>query len=112
MKNFLLTPPIAFIILLAAAIAISRLLSILSFKRKDERGAAGTSYACGEDTYTPYVQPEYSQFFPFAFFFTMLHVITLMIATVPMETFRTFAIAVFYIAGAIIGLLILFRRDQ
>ena len=111
MKNLLLTPPIAFIILLAAAVAISRLLSLLSFKRKDRPQDAGTSYACGEDTYTPYVQPEYGQFFPFAFFFTILHVVTLMIATVPMETFRTFAIAVFYIARAIIGLFILFRSD-
>jgi NADH-quinone oxidoreductase subunit A len=112
MQNFLLTPPIAFVILLAAAIGISRLLSVLSFKGKDRPQGAGTSYACGEDTYSPYVQPEYGQFFPFAFFFTILHVITLMIATVPMQTLRTFAMAVFYIAGAIIGLFILFRRDQ
>ena len=68
------------------------------------------SYACGEDVPTHLIQPDYTQFFPFAFFFTILHVIALIAATVPFETFETFTIAVIYILGAIVGLSILFRR--
>ena len=34
----------------------------------------------------PSVQPDYGQFFPFAFFFTILHVVALMVATVPAGT--------------------------
>ncbi len=48
--------------------------------------------------------------FPFAFFFTILHVVALVIATVPTETIETFAIAVVYVVGAIIGLFILLRK--
>ena len=56
------------------------------------------------------IQPDYSQFFPFAFFFTMLHVVALMIATVPVGTETPFLLPVVYVIGAIIGLVILLRK--
>jgi len=111
MNNILLAPPVAFILILAAMILLARALSAISFKNKGKAVEdIGKSYACGEDVPTHLMQPDYSQFFPFAFFFTVLHVITLMIATVPMETMESFSIAVIYILGAIVGLSILFRR--
>ena len=67
-------------------------------------------YACGEDLPTAMIQPDYSQFYPFAFYFTILHVVALMIATVPTATIETFLIAVVYILGAIIGLVVLYAR--
>ena len=48
--------------------------------------------------------------FPFAFYFTILHVVALMAATVPVETLGTFLIAVVYVAGGIVGLFVLYRR--
>ena len=111
MNNILLSPPIAFSMLLAVILVISGLLSKLSYKRKDALGAVGEAYACGEDNYSTFVQPDYTQFFPFAFFFTILHVVALIIATVPKQTLQAFAIAVVYIIGAVIGLFILFRKD-
>jgi len=110
MGKILLSPPIVFIILLGWTITIASLLSKLSFKVKNRPDDIGKSYACGEDVPTHLMQPDYSQFFPFAFFFTILHVITLMIATVPVETFESFFIALIYIVGAVTGLIILFRR--
>jgi len=55
-------------------------------------------------------QPDYSTFFPFAFFFTLAHVATLIMTTVPVESLMTFILASIYIIGAVWGLYILFRR--
>lgn len=112
MGNILLSPPAAFLVLLFAMIGVSWLLKAFSYKRKDAAGAIGEPYACGEEKYSTLVQPEYGQFFPFAFFFTILHVLALIIATVPKETLQTFVIALMYVVGAIVGLFILFRKDK
>ncbi|MDD5594035.1 MAG: hypothetical protein PHG97_04800 [Candidatus Margulisbacteria bacterium] len=113
MRELLLSPPIAFIIILTVSLVMSYFSSSLSFKRKQgEAGALTESYACGEEVPTGRVQPDYSQFFPFAFFFTILHVVTLVVATVPTETAGSAAIAVIYIAGALLGLFILFGRNN
>ncbi|MDD5496565.1 MAG: hypothetical protein PHP46_05645, partial [Candidatus Omnitrophica bacterium] len=82
-SKLILTPPVAFIVILVTTILVSDLLSRLSFKRKEQPEGMGKSYACGEDTLHHLVQPDYSQFFPFAFFFTILHVVALMVTTVP-----------------------------
>ncbi len=110
MDKMLLSPPVAFLIMLGVTILLASALSKLSLKPKKHGEGEGKSYACGEDVPTNLMQPDYSQFFPFAFFFTVLHVVALMIATVPIETMESFAIAVIYIAGALVGMAILFRR--
>ena len=106
----ILTPPLAFIIVLAITVLMSSLLSKLSFKAKKGEDASTTSYSCGEEGLTPFIQPDYAQFFPFAFFFTILHVTALIITTVPVETLESLSIAVVYLAGAMTALFILFRR--
>lgn len=110
LNNNILTPPVAFIIVLIITVIVSGLLSKLSFKAKKGEDASTTSYSCGEEGLTPFIQPDYAQFFPFAFFFTILHVTALMIATVPMETLGSLSIAIVYLAGAMTALFILFRR--
>lgn len=110
MNNILLSPPAAFVIVLVSMTAFSGLLSALSVKTKKHSQGTGKSYACGEDVPTNMMQPDYSQFFPFAFFFTLLHVFALTIATVPELTSSSMILAVIYITAAITGLVILFRR--
>ena len=110
MAHLLLTPPVAFLIVLTAMLLFSRFLSTLSCRPTTHGEGEEKSYACGEDVPTNLMQPDYSQFFPFAFFFTILHVFTLIIATVPALTLGSFAIALIYILAAITGLVILFRR--
>ena len=113
MRNLLLTPPVAFIIVLAVSLLLSALSGPLAFKRKTGiPGPLTDSYACGEEVPSPRVQPDYSQFFPFAFFFTILHVVTLMVATVPTATAGSFLIAVIYLSGALLGLFLLFGRNN
>jgi NADH-quinone oxidoreductase subunit A len=110
MNNWLLLPPIAFCLLLA----VTAVLGVL-FRRLAPRGADSVgktkAYACGEDVVTNRVQPSYSQFFPFAFFFTIMHVVALMLATVPAGGLKKFVgIAVLYLLAALSGLSILFRE--
>ena len=109
-EKILFSPPGAFIITLFVVAILAKLFgSCASGKRKDQTDAK-KAYACGEDFEGHFIQPDYSQFFPFAFFFTILHVVALVIATVPEETVQIFAIAVVYLLAAIIGLLILLRK--
>jgi len=111
MSEWIFFPPVAFIIILGLVMLFSRLLNRLSFKASHKAGnGSGKAYACGEDIPGQKVQVNYGQFFPFAFFFTILHVLALMVATVPMQTINSFFIAVVYIIGAVTGLVVLFRR--
>jgi NADH:ubiquinone oxidoreductase subunit 3 (subunit A) len=105
----LLLPPVAFAVILFAVVAFSGALSMLALKTK--RAAEGlAAYACGEDIPSHMMQPDYSQFFPFAFFFTILHVAALMVITVPAATTATFVIAVVYIMGAVVASSVLYGK--
>jgi NADH-quinone oxidoreductase subunit A len=110
MNTLILSPPIAFIISLLLALYLSYVLSKLAFQEKDRPKGQGKSYACGENIPDQMMEVDYSQFFPFAFYFTILHVVALMLATVPAVKGAVLSIALIYIIGAIIGLLVLYRR--
>jgi NADH-quinone oxidoreductase subunit A len=106
----LLSPLLAFPIVLAAAAALSFGLSRLAFKRRTLADGSGEPYASGQDFSHHMIQPDYGQFLPFAFFFTILHVIALMATTVPVETLSSFTIAIVYLCCAVMALLVLYRR--
>ena len=106
MRNLLLAPPLAFLVFFILSILISFLAKLLSAKGKDSIGK-NKPYACGEETTQNKVQPDYTQFFSFAFFFTIMHVVALIIATVP----TGFSIMpIIYIGVAVVTLFMLFRR--
>jgi NADH-quinone oxidoreductase subunit A len=109
-ENNFLVPPIAFLILLLTIVLLSYLFSKLAFRKNDASEESKKAYSCGEEFSGHLIQPDYSQFFPFAFFFTVLHVVDMVIATIPAATPENFAIAVVYILGGIIGLFILMRK--
>jgi NADH:ubiquinone oxidoreductase subunit 3 (subunit A) len=106
----LLTPPIAFVIAFLVVLGLLSALAGLTFKGKRRTGGVTAPYACGEDFPAHMIQPNYSQFLHFAFFFTILHVVALTIATVPVEIEGTLVFAGLYILGAITGLVVLYRR--
>jgi hypothetical protein len=108
--TLLLIPPVALTLVLVFAWAFSAALSPLAFKRKGPRGALDKPYAGGENLEKHRVQPDYRQFFPFALFFTILHVVTLVVATSPTRLAGSLAFAVLYVLGALLALYILFRR--
>ena len=106
----LLSPPLALLIVLAAAATLSFGLSRLGVKRRASADASGEPYACGENLPSHMIQPDYGQFLPFAFFFTILHVIALMATTVPIETLSSFTIALVYLLCALVVLAVLYAR--
>jgi NADH-quinone oxidoreductase subunit A len=108
--GLLLSPPVVFIILLATVLGVAHLLRRFSFVPANLAAGTMKPYACGEDLPDHLIQPDYSQFFPFAFYFTILHVAAMMAATVPSSTISAFAVAGIYLAGAGVGLLVLYRR--
>jgi NADH-quinone oxidoreductase subunit A len=107
-SEILLSAPVAFIIVLAAAGGIYYLLGRLAVEGKASKGK-GRPYACGEEQPAEQGIPDYGQFFPFAFFFTILHVVALTVATVPAVTAGNLMIAIFYVASALVGLSVLYR---
>jgi len=112
MAKYLLTPPVAFIIILLMSWLLSFFSARIAYKPKDTQEGTGKAYACGEDTYDAMVRPDYSQFFIFAYFFTLAHVAVLIVATMPKGEPDVFGIAFMYIVAVIISLLILFRRGR
>jgi len=110
LATLLLIPPVALTLFVVLAWLFSASLSPLALKRKGPRGALDKPYAGGENLEKHRVQPDYSQFFPFAFFFTILHVVTLIVATSPTGIGGSMAFAILYVFGALLALYILFRR--
>jgi NADH:ubiquinone oxidoreductase subunit 3 (subunit A) len=109
MSGLLLTPPVSFIIILIVSWLLSYASSFLSFKTKHAPEGLRKPYASGEDTYDNMARPDYSQFFVFAFFFTLAHVATLIITTMPKGMLEVFFIAITYVTAVLISLVILFR---
>ena len=110
MQNWLLLPPIVFALVLLLSMVLSKLSKSLAYRDNSAPGGKYKSYACGENVDHPRLQPDYGQFFPFAFFFTIMHVVALVIATVPHEAAKTGLIAALFIVCAISGIFILFRK--
>lgn len=105
MNSMLLSPPLAFLIVLVLSLILSRVFSSFSVEGTSSPGKF-EAYACGEDTFSNRVRPDYGEFFPFAFFFTIMHVIALIITTVPSGVY---GLPLLYLLVAVLALLILFR---
>jgi NADH:ubiquinone oxidoreductase subunit 3 (subunit A) len=106
----LLCPPAAFLVILAASGLMSVVFSGLALRSKNKAPGKTKAYACGEDVANHHAQPEYSQFFPFAFFFTIMHVVALIVATVPVANGSVVLLAGLYLLAAVTGLFILYRN--
>lgn len=110
MNNWLFVPPVTFGLLLLTV----TILEVVS-RRLAPRGTVSPgktkAYACGEDPVSDRIQPSYGEFFPFAFFFTIMHVVTLILAMVPQNDLANFVgVAALYLLTLISGLFILFRE--
>ena len=104
--EYLLYPPITFAIFLSVVFIIYRLVKALGQKSRPEAGKL-KAYACGEDIPGSKVQLGYN-FFHIAFFFTVLHFVALIIATIPGGNLALFGIL--YLVVVLITIII-FLRD-
>ncbi len=79
-----------------------------SYAAKTEAGERELEpYACGQRDYESYVNPDYTQFFRYAFVFSVLHVLALVVATAPWEAM---GLPLAYVAAGILTLSIIFRK--
>lgn len=69
--------------------------------------SARDPYACGQRDFESYVNPDYTQFFRYAFVFSVMHVLTLVVATAPKDASLMPAA---YIACGVLTLAIIFRK--
>ncbi len=106
----LMFPPVTFVIVLLFALCLSEFFSGWAPSPKTEAGSGKNKpYACGEDIPAEKVIPDYQEFFPFAIFFTLLHVAGLMLATWSITPLSTgIELVVGYVAAVAIILAILF----
>jgi len=111
MAAWILLPPIAAVVILLAVIFLSRLMKGMSYR--GELGAgAGSAYSCGEDMPKNSYRPDYAQFFSYAFFFTIMHVAALVLATVPSGDLGHYMLAALYVGAALIGLRAVLRKER
>src|SRR5512143_1962589 len=103
--NFLLSPPVAFFVFLLVAVLLYALGGRMAPKLTKVGGKLAT-YACGEDIPGVKIQFGYRLFFFVALFFTIMHVATLVIATVPSGKIIFFAIFYLLMIGLSIAALI------
>ncbi|HWQ58924.1 MAG TPA: hypothetical protein VN540_07855 [Clostridia bacterium] len=108
MKDILISAPIIFLLFALMIALFSRLLG-----RKADATPGGAHeldpYACGQDekTVQHFVSPSYYKLFSYAFFFTVMHVLVMTVATAPAgHTLLPLA----YIGAGVLAMLILFRR--
>jgi NADH-quinone oxidoreductase subunit A len=109
--KLILLPAVAFVVMLLLFRGQLYLMSRVAPRGGPAGGGKTKAYACGEDAYEHRINPDYSQFFPFAFFFTIMHVVALVIATVPAGAARgSYGLAAMFIAIALTSLAVLFRK--
>jgi len=108
-----LVPPVGFLVVLISVLAQTRLMDLLVVHPPGPRRlqpGQRKAFASGEDVADHRAQPDFSQFFHFAIFFTLMHVLALVVATVPRGSPTGAAMAVGFLACAAVSLLVLFRR--
>ena len=108
LQSALVSTPVVFLLFLL----VLALLSIY-LKRKADKTPGGKHsvdpYACGQskDAVSQYVNPNFKRMFYLAFFFTVMHVLVMIVATAPAgHTLMPVA----YICVGILAMLILFRK--
>jgi hypothetical protein len=105
MQNILLNPPFAFGVFLALAYGLYRLGGRLAARGEDAPGKH-QPYACGEDVGLSQVQLTYHAFFKVALMFGILHLATLVVATLPAGG-SSRRLATLYLLGIGISVLVL-----
>jgi len=108
-KDMLLSPPVAACIFLALVYGLYRLGGVLAAPGEEHPGKY-QPYASGEDLPSPGAQLEYHGFFHLALMFSILHMATLVVTTLPPEG-ASHRIAVAYLVGIGISVLVLTKRE-
>ena len=107
LNELLLTPPVVFVAVLVVVGLLALLVKGLAIQGKPSQGK-GEPYACGQNVPTGKIQPGYKDFFHFAFLFTILEVVALILGTV---TANAIWLTLVILSVVVLAIFILFRRD-
>ncbi len=110
--EFLKLPPVLFVLISAFMLALFLLLNRLAYKSSVNPEGKFKTYACGEEPIEERRKPNYTQFFPFAFFFTIMHVVVLFISILPIDITASLLIVVLFLAISFVSIPILFREEK
>ena len=105
MQNILLSPPVALSVFFALAYGLYHLGGKIAARGKDNPGKH-QPYACGEDLGLSQVKLTYHAFFKLALMFGILHLASLVIATLP-PSGTSRRLATLYLIGIGISVLVL-----
>jgi NADH-quinone oxidoreductase subunit A len=105
---FWVLPPVAFGLYLLIAWSLLRACAGGPLRRSEAE--KGEPYACGEDFSHAKISPDYSEFFPYAIFFTLIHVAGLMLATLALSPAGGGLLGIIYLLAVGAVLAILFAR--
>lgn len=108
--EILLYPPVSFTLILIMVLFVAKLTK--GFEPRVIHNPEKTkTYACGEDFPAQKLIPSYEEFYPYAIFFTILHVVALMIMTLAFSTEISFMVPLIYsaIIGVIVSLIFIVR---
>ena len=105
MQNILYSPLFALVVFLAVAYGFYRLGGKLAARGEDNPGKH-QPYACGEDLGLSQAQLTYHAFFKLALMFGILHLASLVIATLPANA-TSRRLATLYLIGIGISVLVL-----
>ncbi|MDD2214460.1 MAG: hypothetical protein PHR21_08005 [Oscillospiraceae bacterium] len=108
MSAILYSPPVVFGLFLLLFLLLLRLLDRYAVHGGTGGAHALDPYACGQRDFENYVNPDYTQFFRYAFVFTVMHVVALVIATASVSGLTV--LPLIYVAASILSLAIIFRK--
>jgi NADH:ubiquinone oxidoreductase subunit 3 (subunit A) len=111
-ESILLSPPVALLVFMGLAYGLYLLGGKLAAPGKEQWGK-NLPYACGEDLLPPETQLTYQAFFRLALFFGVLHLATLVVATLPpaVGISTSHRIAAAYLMGIGISVFVLTQRE-
>ena len=111
MENYSLwiSPPVLFAIFMSLGGLMLGVGKSISAKGTDNP-AKFIHYSCGEDLDTPHLELNYHAFFRLALLFGILHIIALVISTIPAKA-DIKILSVTYVFGAAVSMFILLEHD-
>ena len=105
-------PPVLFVLISIFTLIMFFLFNKLACKSSENPEGKFKSYACGEEPMEERRKPNYSQFFPLAFFFTIMHVVVLFVSILPMHIKTSLFIVFLFLIISFISITILFREEK
>jgi NADH:ubiquinone oxidoreductase subunit 3 (subunit A) len=106
----LASPPVIFIVFMLTGWLLLAGANRIAAKGEDSQGKH-MHYSCGEDLDVPSFNMNYHQFFRLALLFGILHIVALVIATIPVGSDIRF-LPVLYLVSAGIAMYILLEHDE